>query len=163
MAEKLPVAERVERQLLANLASITGVNATYRWDEHGNKSGSGDGMIVMDNATVEEDGDGPSTTLVRQQFQAGVMVSRDKDDSDVGAFVKNRFIARIKEKILADTELTEDATGERLALDIRFMGTPPPLKVAGKPRFWAIAAFEVAYIEDRSDPYTGPGVTERTA
>lgn len=163
MSEKLSIEERVERQLLANLADIEGVSDTYRWDERqGNPSSGGDAMLVTDSTTASPDADSPNTNLVTQRFRVGVMIARNRNVPDKGAEAKNRMVARVKEKLLADTELIEDGTSERLALDIRYVGSPPPIVVAGKPRFWAVAQFEVTYTEDYSDPYNGPGLTERT-
>lgn len=162
MAEKLSIEERIERQLVANVAEIDGVARVERWDERGNSGETWTAQVLMDTAQGAEGGDGPSITTVRQEVAVGVLVARGESDSDEGALVRTRWVARLKEKILADPDLVEDGTGERLCNDIRWVRSPRPITTQRQAEFWAIAVFELEYDEDRADPYAGPGVTERT-
>lgn len=162
MPESIPIAERIERQVLANVAAIDGLHGAYRWDSRAaDKYVNLDAIIAPDDETVITGAQG-SIGVVIKTLPLIVLVKLviDESSTENPSWTRRRWQAKLEQALTADEHLTETGTSERLAVDMRITAISGPELTEGL--ISAAVRLEIEYQHDRNDPYVGPGITEQT-
>ncbi len=163
MPEAIPIKERILRQLRANVATITGIGTVRRWDTRAKFTPIHLDAIV---AVVSESGEeGPQGTIGYTDKTMSAVVAvilfqseASDDDSD---WLRNRWQARLEEKLMADPAIVEAVTLERLAIDTKDPTHIEPDYAEGS--ISAAVQVDVTYRHDRNSPYKyGTLITEQT-
>jgi hypothetical protein len=183
MAVKIPIHERVTRQLLAELVAalpawmdeeIEAATATAadkaaavaeRLDPLGNDPGLFCPVLIEGPAGVSEGGDGDDGIVTYEaEYVVQVFLPAVEGSAVNHAAMQQRWVARFEAALPKVYDLAEAGTGESLATDVVPVGHDTPVRVKDKRvlDYVAEAAFEVHFDTYRANPYQGPGNTERT-
>ena len=153
MPENIPIRERILRQVATNLEGVTGIGTVRRWDGKGTAN-----VAPLDCFVVEEDEsalEGPNGgigyTDKHLPLLIAVVLFPDESSSEADSWTRNRWQARLEEKIVADPYITEAITEEKLAIDVSVVSVDGPDLAEGSISA-AIRAL-VVYRHERTNPY----------
>lgn len=164
MPEAISIKERVERRIAEVVGAVSGVASVERWQASGNTRDAFSALIIAEDESCDEGGSGGDTdglTTTTLLVRVELLVAQRHDETDSSSHIHNRWLARIEQAVMADPSLVEPATGEALAIDVRKAGSSNPPVEDDQTEFFTIIDFEVIYDTYRSNPYEGPGITER--
>lgn len=162
MAEKLSIRYRIGEQVRLLISRIEDIAVAELWDARGNSESHLSAVVYSEAEQAVEGGQGGTgLTTNRMTIRVEVLIAQDPDERESSTRIAERWIARVKESLLSNRFLIEEETGEQLANDTRYLGCDPP-EDSRQGTFVIAPEFEIEYDETRDDPYTGPGVTERT-
>lgn len=165
MSETISVKERIERQLVAELEKMDDVGLVQRWSALGVLDNQYSVVLYPFSENGEEGSAGVNGhTAITAQYVVSVLVAQANEDSaEASAIEWNRWLARVIKVLMANPFLIEDATGEQLAHDTRYIGADIPDVDDDQPGTFELRVLiEVQYDIQRNDPYVARGVTERT-
>ena len=163
MPEAIPIRERILRQLRTNAATITGIGTVRRWDTRAKFTPIHlDAVVAASDETAEE---GPQGTIGYTDKTLPVVVAvilfqseASDDDSD---WLRNRWQARLEQKLMANPAIIEAVTNQRLAIDTQISLIDGPDYAEGS--LSAAVQVDVTYRHDRNSPYTwGTLITQQT-
>lgn len=158
MPTPLTIRERIERRI-HEMVSAGNFNVVERWDKDGNSAGHRDVIIVGGDEQASEGGVGATgITEVELSIAVVAYIARPENGRSTSA-THNALLGELERLILADPEITDSVTGERIAVDTRKTGTFAPPIEEGQHEAVSILEVQVHYQHSRDDPYTAPGVS----
>ena len=160
----LAISQRIADQFVAQLDNHSSGAPNELWDMRGNSTGDGATVVYLedeDPADEELTGDGnPGLMTVRRRVLVDRLIAHADDATpNPGATTRriNQAIADIHDAVMRNTNLIEDGTGARLALDVQYGGARAAV-VAGEDgehaEVHAVAAFDVEYEHKRDSAGT---------
>lgn len=158
---KISVRERLERQLVLNVEGVTGEAQVATPDGRGNMNANASVVAGLGGERASDDGVGSGGNVQQMtvDFVVEVTIALSDSSSTTTAEEINRWLADVREAVMTDRDVVETASGEALALDVRYMRMIDWERVDNQAEVVMVAVFEVDYRTYDQDPYTGPGIS----
>lgn len=168
MPEPIPLAERIERQIVATLSAVAGVGTVFRYGQRAcgddadmEQAGAGDVIVYPEDEQLTT-ADATPFDYAEQRMPLLItwLVAYEDAPAVNLPTQRRRAQARLIAALAVDPQITEDATDEQLAVDSDIVGVLGPEYTEGLIN--ASVRLSVLYRHPRSDPYTGDGITQQT-
>ncbi len=146
--ERLTLRERIERNVLATLAAITGIGTVERWDARSNTRSALSVVIRADDETAVRDEQPYGTIMKYLPLDVAITLAQDEDGSANTSAIINRWLGNLEAALIADPRRGE------LAHDTDVVGTVSPDSSDDQPECVATLQIEIQYRHPKTDPYT---------
>lgn len=164
MADRLTIAERIDRRVLAILAQVAGVVAVHRADFRGDDLIPGHAYLFDEGENASEGGmgdPGGGTTSVVYELIVGVCIVASAQEPDTPAAIVKRWHGRLHGALMADPDLT-DEFNEALCNDlggVEYLAADSLQLESDQTEVFVARRYRFAYQMYRDDAYAGPGIT----
>jgi hypothetical protein len=154
---QISVRERIERQLLATVAAVDGVDVASRFDMRGNRNPPAtDGtptvyvLILPEDESATDGPSGFSTRTLAVTVETLIVIA--VDEAMPTPAVVNRILAKLDAGLMASPHIPETATGYGLAVDSKITGAADYDIQDGQPELTVSIDLEIQFRHLRDDP-----------
>lgn len=172
MPAAVAIAERILRQVVREVESITSIDHVGRMTAHGrwwdgsawieNRENS-DAMVVFQGEQEIEQALGDNTAPCYLRMSVAIVVitgQAETSTTPVDSLIRN-WNALVRQALMTNPFLTETvAPTQRLAIDSRIVSIPDVVAGESPREFDAFTFMDIDYVHRRNNPFVGPGITQ---
>lgn len=158
----VPIRERIGRRVqeICNGIKETGTTV-HRWDMRDSAMGLGhlDMVVRILGETADEEAGGHPLVMKTMRLAVNIVLQQPESDTEPTEALSNRWLADIEEAVMGADPLVGDT--ERLVVQSSVTEVTGLVSSEKQPgQVQAAVIFAVDYQHNRTDPYTGPGITK---
>lgn len=146
--ERLTLRERIERNIVATLAAISGIGTVERWDQRINTRAALSVVIRADDETAVRDEQAYGTIMKYLPIDVAITLVQDEDGTAITSQLINRWLGYLEAALVADPQRT------LLAHDTDVVGTAAPDPTTDQSECVATLQIEIQYRHPKTDPYS---------